>query len=198
MLKINVLLFFLMVLLVGCNDQPIPKPKAYPRIIFPEKSFETFEATYCPFKMEIPTYSSIIRDSTFFNEKTEHPCWVNVEFKNFKGTIHMSYKTIDGLASFEKLLEDAHKLTYKHATKAKLIDDQLFQTSTGATAMVYSVGGNAASNVQFFVTDQQNHYVRGALYFESVPNIDSILPVVNFVKDDMLHLVNTLQWTDDF
>jgi len=196
-LKISALLLLVMMMLVSCNDQVIPKPKAYPRIIFPEKSFETFEATYCPFKMQMPTYSTVERDSTFFNQKTEHPCWVNVKFGQFKGTIHMNYKPIDGMASFEKLLEDAHKLTYKHSYKAKFIDDELFQTETGATAMVYSVGGNAASNVQFFVTDQQKHYVRGALYFETVPNIDSILPVVNFVKQDMVHLINTLEWTDE-
>ncbi|PIV58809.1 MAG: gliding motility lipoprotein GldD, partial [Bacteroidetes bacterium CG02_land_8_20_14_3_00_31_25] len=52
----------------------------------------------------------------------------------------------------------------------------------------------AASNIQFYVTDSIRHFVRGALYFETKPNKDSLAPIINFIEQDVTHLVETLRW----
>ena len=54
--------------------------------------------------------------------------------------------------------------------------------------------GDAASNVQFFLTDSSQHFLRGALYFFNPPNPDSIAPVLQFVRGDIDHIAQTLVW----
>lgn len=96
--------------------------------------------------------------------------------------------------NFDKLREDAYKLTYKHAYKATSIEDSLMQTPLGVHGVFFSVGGNAATSKQFFVSDSLKHFLRGALYFDAAPNEDSLSIVNQFLQEDMKHLINTLQW----
>ena len=95
---------------------------------------------------------------------------------------------------FDKLVDDAFKLTYKHSTKATGIKDSLMRTPNGITGIFFKVGGNAATARQFFVTDSTKHFLRGALYFDSTPNADSLGVVNDFLEVDMKHLINTLRW----
>ncbi len=46
----------------------------------------------------------------------------------------------------------------------------------------YSIDGNTASSIQFFLTDSTKNYLRGALYFNEQPRQDSIQPVLDFSK----------------
>jgi hypothetical protein len=46
----------------------------------------------------------------------------------------------------------------------------------------------------FTVTDSTRHYLRGALYFNSEPRLDSIQPVLTFLKKDVDVLIKTLKW----
>lgn len=105
----------------------------------------------------------------------------------------MSYKQI-GANSFDKLKEDAYKMTFKHSYKATSIEDSMMRTPLGVTGVFFNVGGNAATAKQFFVSDSTKHFLRGALYFDTTPNADSLGIVNDFLQVDMAHLVNTLKW----
>jgi hypothetical protein len=37
--------------------------------------------------------------------------------------------------------------------------------------------------------------MRGALYFDVAMNPDSIAPVFDFVRKDILHIIETFQWS---
>lgn len=190
--KVSLILFAF--LFSFCNNPSFtPKPKGYPRIFFPEKSYIEYLPQDCPFLFDIPTYSTVIKDSIFFNEPVENPCWMNISFNELGATVYISYKSLNR-NNIRELLEDMHKLTFKHSIKAEYIDDELINTSNNVTGIYYQVGGNAASPVQFFLTDSVQHYIRGALYFNTQPNIDSLRPVIDFVKTDINHLINTLKW----
>lgn len=187
---------FCILLFSGCDTPYSPKPKSYFRIDLPEKSYREYASPVCPFRFQYPAYADIVRDSTFFNEPTENPCWLNIDFKELRGKIHLSYKQIDEKNSFEKLLEDAHKLTFKHTMKADFIDENAIQNEHGVSGILFEVGGNAASNAQFFLTDSVHHFIRGSLYFSSTPNEDSLAPVIRFVKEDMLQMMKSFEWVD--
>lgn len=90
--------------------------------------------------------------------------------------------------------EDARTLVYKHTQKANGINEQLIQNNFHVGGILYEIGGEAASSIQFFMTDSTHHFLRGALYFNVVPNSDSLAPVVSYMKKDMEHLLGTLQW----
>ena len=134
-----------------------------------------------------------MQDTSFFDAKPPNPYWVNVNFPTFGARIYISYYPI-GATTFDKLRDDAYKLTYKHTSKATSIEDSAFLTSYGVSGIFFDVGGNAATAKQFFVSDSTRHFLRGALYFDSTPNEDSLGIVNRFLQEDMMHLINTLQW----
>ena len=182
--------FFL--LLAACNSDYTPKPRGYFRIEFPEHSYQSFDQAGFPYSFQYPVYGKIIRDTAFFGDKPENPYWINIDFPRFNARIYISYKQVEN--NFEKLREDAYKMTYKHSYKASSIDDSLINTPLGVHGVFFNVGGNAATAKQFFVTDSTRHFLRGALYFDTTPNADSLSIVNAFLQEDMNHLINTLQW----
>jgi len=106
---------------------------------------------------------------------------------------YISYKEI-GKNNFGKLLNDAYNLTYKHTYKASSIEDSAFINPAGIHGIFFKVGGNAATANQFLLTDTTRHFLRGALYFDTAPNEDSLAPMNAFLKEDLLHLINTFHW----
>ncbi|MBO9571801.1 MAG: hypothetical protein J7497_06270 [Chitinophagaceae bacterium] len=180
-------------LFASCNSDYTIRQKGYFKIDFPEHKYRLFEKEGYPYSFEYPVYADIIQDTTFFEDKPENPYWINIDFPSLNGKIYISYKD-PHKENFDKLVDDAFKLTYKHSSKATAIKDSLMHTPNGITGIFFKVGGNAATARQFFVTDTTNHFLRGALYFDATPNADSLGVVNNFLEQDMKHLINTLRW----
>lgn len=189
-------LFFLAILFSACQNTFTPKPRGYYKIIFPEHEYKDYNPPACPFTFEYPVYAQVVKDTVFFDTIPENPCWMNIYFPEFNGTIFISYKEITKKNDLSKLIEDAHTLTYKHTVKANYIDEGRISTPNKVYGLYYQVGGNAASNLQFFLTDSVKHFIRGSLYFNNTPNSDSIAPVLNFVRQDVNHLISTMKWKD--
>jgi gliding motility-associated lipoprotein GldD len=178
---------------ISCNSDYIIRPKGYFRIELPRHEYKVFDKPEYPYSFEYPVYGNIIRDTSYFEDKPENPYWINIDFPSLNGKIYISYKEI-GENKFEKLVDDAFKLTYKHSAKATAINDSLMRTPNGVSGIFFTVGGNAATAQQFFVTDSVKHFLRGALYFDATPNEDSLAVVNKFLEVDMKHLINTLKW----
>jgi len=177
----------------SCNSDYTIRQKGYFRIELPQHKYVAFDKPGFPYTFEYPVYSSVVQDSTYFESEPENPYWVNIDFPSLNGRIYISYKDVRK-NSFDKLVDDAFKLTYKHSAKATGIKDSLMRTPNGITGIFFKVGGNAATARQFFVTDSTRHFLRGALYFDSTPNADSLGVVNDFLEIDMKHLINTLRW----
>lgn len=180
---------------VSCKEEYTPKPSGYFQPDLPEHAYKEYRNDVCPCTFEIPVYAQVERESHFFDENPEHPCWLNLNFPDFNATIYLSYKDVKNRAYFEKVIEDSYKLTFKHSQKADFIDEEPIDIPEHHVfGYQFDVGGDAASSSQFFITDSIRHYIRGALYFKSTPNVDSVLPALDFLKKDMEHLISTLQW----
>lgn len=180
-------------LLVSCNGVYTPKRRGYFKIDFPRHEYQTFDQQGFPYTFEYPVYAKIVRDSSFFDTVPENPYWINIDFPRFDARIYISYKAI-GPNKFDKLREDAFKMTFKHTSKASSIDQTVIQTPNGIGGIYFNVGGNAATANQFFLTDTTKHFLRGALYFDTTPNEDSLGIVNQFLEKDMQHLINTFKW----
>lgn len=178
---------------LACNSDYTIRQRGYYKIHFPEHRYQRFDQTGYPYSFEYPVYATISQDTTFFEDKPENPYWINIEFPQFNAKIYISYKEIEK-NNFDKLVNDAYNLTYKHSTKATEITDSLMHTPNNIGGIFFNVGGNAATAKQFFVTDSTRHFLRGALYFDATPNQDSLDIVNEFLQVDMKHLINSLQW----
>lgn len=189
-----VIFALLSLLLSSCNNEYTAKPKAYPRVEYPERKYDLYDPATCPFKFEKPTYAKVKVDSVYFGDRQVPPCWLNIDFPAFNGTINLTYKEINADQKLEKLVEDAHKMSYKHTKKADYINEVVIENKHGVGGLLYDVGGDAASNVQFFLTDTNHHFIRGALYFNNTPNADSMAPVISYVKEDLKHILQTFEW----
>ena len=186
----------LSLLLLSCNSNyTVGKKKGYFRIDFPEKKYRLFDQPGYPYQFEYPVYANVIKDSTFFEDKPENPWWINIDVPHFSGRFYISYKEIDSRLKLDSLVSDAFKMAYKkHADISTGISDSVMKTPNGVEGIYFSLKGNTATANQFFLTDSTRHFLRGALYFDAAPNVDSLGIVNDFLKQDMLHLINTLKW----
>ena len=177
-------------LFISCdNKQYQPKPKGYFRIDLPEKNYVRLD-TMQYYSFEYPAYSVITPDYYSLHEKE----WVNVEYPDYKGTIHISYKNVDG--NLDKYLDDSYTMMIKHISRAVGIRDSVIvNPERKVYGLVYFLQGEGvASPLQFYLTDSVNHFVRGSLYFNVKTNNDSLAPVIDFVTDDVRHIIETIEW----
>ena len=193
-MKFIKLLFIFSCLLVlsSCGDDEdevfIPKPKGYFRIDFPKKEYRVYDSL-CPYSFEIPTYAFIDNDKHLGAD----PCWLNINFPKYNAQIHLSYKVITN--NLDTILNQSRDFVVKHQVKSTGIDETvIIRDSAKVYGLVYDISGNSASNVQFYVTDSTHHFMRGALYFNSVPNIDSLKIVVDYLRLDILQMIKTFKW----
>jgi gliding motility-associated lipoprotein GldD len=175
--------------LYSCQNSYVPKPRGYYRIDFPVKEYRQFDTTF-PYTFEYPVYAKIVRDSSRMAE----PYWINIVYYPFNAQLHISYKPVrNNLAIY---LNDAHTLVNKHIPKANAISQREYvDADEKVFGLVYEItGSDAASTYQFYLTDSTKHFVRGALYFDLVPNNDSLAPVIDFLKKDVEHMITTFRW----
>lgn len=193
------IIWFLAISLYSCgnNHDYAPKPRGYFRIIFPQKEYRMFDSIY-PFTFQYPKYAVIEKDTTpqrnakkLMNMKY----LLNMQFPQFNGTLHLSYESITSQKVFNELTEDARTFAFKHTVKATSIDEGIIHNPDRKIyGIYYTIDGNAASSVQFYLTDSTKNYIRGALYFNTVPRLDSIQPVLNFVKQDVNVMIKSFRW----
>lgn len=186
-------LFFLAVLSLGlsaCEKNHLPKPPGHNRIDLPNHSFQGLKGDY-PYELAYSEYSQIEPDSFNLQEKS----WINLNYKDFGAKVHLTYKSIDDKNSdFKALSTDAFRLTAKHQIKAYGIQESVLITPNGYTGVVAELSGEVPTQFQFFVTDSVNHFLRGALYFNTAMKNDSLAPVIEYIKVDMAHLMNSVKF----
>lgn len=203
----------LVVFFFSCNATYTSKKRGYYKIDLPEKhQYQKFEKEGFPYSFEYPAYGTIIQDSTYFDSTPENPYWINVDFPQYGGRIFISYKQIGGktimkvkgaegnyrdsmgVNEFDRMVEDAFKLTNKNNVVSSSIKETPVTTPNNVSGMFFKVGGNAATALQFFLSDTTKNFIRGALYFNTTPNTDSIKPVQDFLQVDIEHMINTFNW----
>lgn len=178
-------------LLAGGCSQPYqsPKPKGWMRIALPAKQYSLHDSLV-HFRFEKPDYALIVPD----NDWPGQTDWVNMQFESLNATLHISYKPING--NLREYIDDAHTMAMKHLPKANMIRDSLIiNPQTSVYGLIYEIGGRGvASPIQFYLTDSTKNFMRASLYFNFRPNNDSIEPVINFLRSDVLHMIETFGW----
>jgi len=193
-IKILIMLLFLSVA-IGCGEVAVPRPRGHFRIDLPDHKYILFDGLgennlKVPVSFEFPVYGHL----TSHPEKGSDRGWFNIEFPDYKAKIYLTYKEVDN--DLDSLLDQSYDLNVKyHVSKADAIKEQVYSNKEHKVyGILYDLKGNTASAVEFYVTDSINHYLRGSLYFASEPDADSLAPVIDFFREDIMHLIETLKW----
>ena len=87
---------------------------------------------------------------------------------------------------------------YKHAVKADdILESNFINYNKKVYGSLYDIKGNVATSVNFHITDSTSKFLRGALYFYAKPNKDSLAPAINFVRKDIVKLIENFSWYND-
>lgn len=191
---------FCILILIGtsCKEEQalIPKPRMYPRVVYPEKVYKDFTNPVCNFSFQMPAYAEVEMESTFFGEDPLDPCWFDIVIPQLNGKIHCSYYPIHNKQEFEGYVEDAFEFASKHNRQANYRDEVVVKKPNNVSGVIFEMSGEVATPVQFFLTDSTNHYLRASLYFYNTVNPDSMAPIYDFVKEDVAKMIETFEWND--
>lgn len=194
--KINILLLALGLCLGACgkaSQDYVPKPKGYNRIDLPPHKYQPLQETH-PYYFEHSVYTKIRPDSSHIAE----PHWIHLIYPKFRADVQLTYKSVaQDPEFFAEFIDDSHRLISKHQIKASAIGENIIKTPLGKTAAVYELEGEVPSQFQFYISDSTKHFLRGALYFRTATKNDSLAPVIEYIKKDIVHLINTLEWQEE-
>jgi len=191
----QIYLLLIITILISCQQRFTPKPIGYLRFDFDNKSLKKFNIK----NEKENNISFSFHTSDYFNmsldqKKNNH--WINLSYSKHNATIHLTHTLIQN--NLSQLIEDTRSMVYKHTIKADAITEKIYSnTNTVAFGTLYDIEGRTASAVQFYLTDSIKHFLRGSLYFYCPPNQDSLRPVINYIRDDIVTIIETIQWNND-
>lgn len=194
------------VLLISCSKEYVPKPKGYNRIDLPQPSYQSLADTL-PYSFQVSTLATVQPDTSWKfiqaiqkridpqKHMVQEKFWIDLVYTSFEANVQITYKPLfNNKVLMEEYINDAYKLTSQHQVKAYSIEESILRTPRGFTASLTELNGEVPSQVQFMITDSSEHFLRGALYFNTASKNDSLQPVIDYIKNDIVHLLNTLQW----
>ncbi len=179
----------LLLTVASCSDT-IPKPRGYFRIELPEKEYEQYDSKEFPCQFNYAKNVSEVR----LKGVEKDSAWIDIVYPQYNARVYCTYRTLNN--NFQLLSEDSRRLVYKpHTVKADAITEQVYMNDDNKVyGVLYELKGNTASNIQFVMSDSTKHFFRGALYFNVNPNKDSIAPVVDYIREDIIQLIESLKW----
>ena len=173
----------------ACQQDYTPKPLGYNRLILPAPSYKALPDSL-PYGFEYSVHATLLDDTSAISERY----WIEIYYSHIKANVHVTYKPIRSEKLLKEYLDDSYTLTSKHQIKAYAINEVISKTPSGKTAVIAELEGEVPSQFQFTVTDSTRNFLRGALYFNTKVANDSLPPAIEYVKKDIMHMINTLAW----
>lgn len=181
---LNIILLPIFLLSVSsCQEEVMLKPKAQLRLQYPESNYKKLNSD-CPYYFEFSSEANI---------STNQKCWANINYPKLKASINITYRPVEN--NLKELFVESEKLTFNHTIKADGISSLPFENKEHQTfGALFEVSGNAASPIQFHLTDSTKHFITGAVYFDVAPNYDSIKPAIAHIEKDIQRLMESTTW----
>jgi len=186
---LNICLITLIVsILSSCGEASIPRPYGYFRVELPKHAYRKLDTLNLPYKFDLPLNAKVVE-----RKVNGDKYWIDIVYPKLNASIFCSYKSVNN--NLINLLEDTRKIVYKHSVKADGIGEKAFDNaSNNVHGILYDLQGNTASAVQFILTDSTKHFFRAALYFNNVPNKDSIAPMSKYIREDIVRMMESFEW----
>jgi gliding motility-associated lipoprotein GldD len=173
----------------SCQQDYTPKPLGYNRLDLPQPAYKALPDSL-PYQFEYSVHAKLLDDTSAISERF----WIEIYYPAIKSNVHITYKRIASQTLLKEFLDDSYTLTSKHQIKAYAINEVITKTPSGKTAVIAELEGEVPSQFQFTLTDSSKNFLRGALYFNTKVANDSLAPAIEYMKKDIMHMINTLQW----
>lgn len=182
--------------LFSCGGKSVltPKPRMFPRVFYPTKSLVSYENKACPFIFKYGGYNKILKDTFVFEGKPMSDCWFDIHSKDLNASLHCSYYRSDGKKTISTHIDDAFKIAGNHNTKANYRKEDIIANKYGVKGLMFNIEGPVASPIQFYLTDNDKHFFRASLYFNSKVNPDSTAAILDFIRPDIDSLIASFRW----
>jgi gliding motility-associated lipoprotein GldD len=168
------------------SDSAQPKPKGYLYLSYPAPEYSLNSGS---------DYSFDLNQNAASFEELKRSGWAKINYPSQKATLDLTYRKVEN--NLRDLLIESEKMTFSHTIKADDISSQNYEDlERGIYARVYEVGGDAASNLQFQVHDSTKNFLTGSVYFKVKPNFDSIEPSIDYIRRDVIRLIESIQWNE--
>ena len=97
--------------------------------------------------------------------------------------------------NLRELTDDALEFVYRNASYATSIPEREYtHPEANVYGVLFDLEGNTASSCQFFITDSTHHFFRASVYCNCPPNADSLAPVYEYLRKDVIKMVETFEW----
>ena len=178
---------------VSCTKGNTPKPYGYYRISVPDTAYIPFSLSWEEGRGEAYPYTFALSRNAVVQPRNDEPYWINIYYPALDATIHCSYKTVDH--NLRELTDDALDFVYRNASFANAIPEREYShPEVNVYGVLFDLEGNTASSCQFFITDSVHHFFRASVYCNCPPNADSLAPVYQYLRTDVIKMVETFEW----
>lgn len=176
---------------IACTNVSTPKPYGYYRITVPDTAYMPFE----DYQLSAYPYTFALSKNAVVKPRmdVDEPYWINLYYPSLDATIHCSYKPVRN--NLRELTNDALEFVYRNASFANAIPEQDYaHPEANVYGVLFDLEGNTASSCQFFITDSTRHFFRASVYCNCPPNADSLAPVYQYLRTDVIKMVETFEW----
>ena len=150
----SIFIFLFSFLLISCKEDTLPKPKAYLNLTYAESKYKTIEVKR-PYSFEV-SKNALIKNSP--NN------WLQIKYPTLKASIDITYRKIDD--NLKELLSESEKLVFKHTVKAEqIVSNNFVNADKKVFGSIYEISGNAASQIQFHITDSTHNFIKRSFVF---------------------------------
>lgn len=174
-------------IICSCESGEInkPKPSTYLRPEIPAAQEVLFDDN-CPYRFNLSNLYTVA-------SAKENPCNKDIDLGPLNGTMHFSYIEMD--SSLSTYVNYANDKVDDHKIKATaILDSQFVAPDKRVFGTFFELQGNVASPFQFYLTDSSERFVSAVVYFNSVPNYDSLRPSLDYLKADLYQMISTFEW----
>jgi len=179
------------IVLFGCENYFLPKQSAYLRLDYPKPEYKLIDDKDFPFFFEANTRLSEISDIDINLRSIDFI----INYNQLNAQINFQYKSVNSSEKLNAYILDLKRTIETHsmmANSVKIKDYSLKEKNI--FGRIFDLSGNVASPYQFYLTDSINNIISGLVYFNIKPNYDSILPAINYIENDIIHLIESFDW----
>nr|WP_129732377.1 gliding motility protein GldD [Parabacteroides goldsteinii] len=182
-------LFFLFFLLcISCTEYT-PKPRGYFRIEPPQARYQPLPLDSLPYGFNVSQLVTVELPPVGSPEG-----WINLSYPSLGVKVYCSYLPVTG-KTLQTAEMESRSLVSRQAKQANAVKEQAYSNPDEKVyGSLFLLDGESASPVQFMLTDSSSNFFRGALYYDCVPNADSLAPLTDYLRKDIIELIQSFSW----